>query len=127
MIRPNARRERAPSSIPSPPRRQVRFDLDRHFREDRSWMVSMACGYLGREVAEEAVQETFLKAHRARNGFLGHSRTRTRLYRILVNECLTRVAKRKREVGILYRHAQEASSGCGAFWENGDRLARDRA
>lgn len=88
----------------------------------------MARGYLKRrEVAEEAVQETFLKAHRARNGFQGHCHTRTWLYRILVNECLTRVARQKREMKSLSRYALEVGSRCGASWETGDCLAKDRA
>ena len=44
--------------------------------------------------AEEAVQDIFLKVHRALAGFRGDSEMRTWLYRITVNTCLTRLRKK---------------------------------
>lgn len=44
--------------------------------------------------AEEAVQDIFLKVHRALADFRGDSELRTWLYRITVNTCLTRLRKK---------------------------------
>ncbi len=46
--------------------------------------------------AEDAVQETFLRAWRAYGGFEGRSSERTWLYRIATNVCLTDIGKRSR-------------------------------
>ncbi|WP_460626882.1 sigma-70 family RNA polymerase sigma factor [Intrasporangium mesophilum] len=46
--------------------------------------------------AEDAVQETFLRAWRAYAGFEGRSSERTWLYRIATNVCLTAIGKRGR-------------------------------
>ncbi len=47
-----------------------------------------------REDAEEAVQDIFMKVQRGIASFRGESQTRTWLYRITVNTCLTRLRKR---------------------------------
>jgi RNA polymerase sigma-70 factor (ECF subfamily) len=44
--------------------------------------------------AEDLVQETFLRAWRAQDGFEGRASTRSWLYRIATNVCLTAVEKR---------------------------------
>jgi RNA polymerase sigma-70 factor (ECF subfamily) len=46
--------------------------------------------------AEDLVQETFLRAWRAQDGFEGRASTRSWLYRIATNVCLTAVEKRGR-------------------------------
>jgi RNA polymerase sigma-70 factor (ECF subfamily) len=55
------------------------------------------------EDAEDAVQETFLKAHRSASGFRGASKVSTWLYRLLENTChdLLRKRRRRGEVDIL--------------------------
>jgi RNA polymerase sigma-70 factor (ECF subfamily) len=50
-----------------------------------------------REDAEDAVQETFVKAHRSIAGFQGQSGIGTWLYRILINVCYDVARKRRRE------------------------------
>jgi RNA polymerase sigma-70 factor (ECF subfamily) len=50
------------------------------------------------EEAEDAVQETFLRAWRARAGFEGRSLFRTWLYRIATNVCLNILERRPRRV-----------------------------
>ena len=50
-----------------------------------------------REDAEDAVQETFVKAYRGIHGFQGQSGVGTWLCRILINACYDVTRKRKRE------------------------------
>ncbi|HVQ31773.1 MAG TPA: RNA polymerase sigma factor [Vicinamibacteria bacterium] len=60
-------------------------------------LKSVACNLLGNVAdAEDAVQEAFLKAHRAWGGFKGESAPFTWLYRILVNSCMDTGRRRKR-------------------------------
>jgi len=52
-----------------------------------------------RQDAEDAVQETFLKVHRAIGGFHGDSSIGTWLCRIVINVCHDLARKRQRETG----------------------------
>lgn len=102
------------------------FDLDRLYREHRAWMQRVAQRYLRRfEDAEEAVQEAFLRAQKAQNGFQGLCQPRTWLYRILVNECLTRLAQWKRESERLSQYTLEPQPEEETFCAGGDCLARE--
>jgi RNA polymerase sigma factor (sigma-70 family) len=47
--------------------------------------------------AEEVVQDAFLKAYKALGGFRGDAKYSTWLYRIVVNESLVRLKKKKRQ------------------------------
>ena len=61
-------------------------------------MKSMAYHIVGnRQDAEDAVQETFVKAYRAIHGFQGHSGVGTWLCRILINACYDLTRRRQRE------------------------------
>jgi RNA polymerase sigma-70 factor (ECF subfamily) len=53
-----------------------------------------------RQDAEDAVQETFLKAHRSIKGFEGRSSLATWLCRIVVNICYDIARKRRREAEL---------------------------
>jgi RNA polymerase sigma-70 factor (ECF subfamily) len=60
-------------------------------------MKSIAFGYLGNVPdAEDAVQETFLKIHRAAGEYSGEASFGTWAIRILVNTCIDLLRKRKR-------------------------------
>ncbi|HUP46154.1 MAG TPA: RNA polymerase sigma factor [Thermoanaerobaculia bacterium] len=60
-------------------------------------MKSIAYNHLGTVAdAEDAVQETFLKIHRAAATFTGEAAFTTWMYRILVNTCYDLLRKRKR-------------------------------
>lgn len=60
-------------------------------------MKSIAFNHLGNIAdAEDAVQEAFLKAHRAAGTYTGEAAFSTWLYRILVNTCYDHLRKRKR-------------------------------
>ena len=60
-------------------------------------MKSIAFHHLGNIAdAEDAVQETFIKAHRAAGSYSGEAAFSTWLYRILVNTCYDHLRKRKR-------------------------------
>ena len=62
-------------------------------------MKSIAYNHLGNIAdAEDAVQETFVKLHRAARGFTGEAAFGTWLYRILVNTCLDMIRKRRRRI-----------------------------
>ena len=60
-------------------------------------LKSAALNHLGSMAdAEDAVQETFLKVHRAASTYSGESSFSTWMYRILVNTCYDMLRKRKR-------------------------------
>lgn len=60
-------------------------------------MKSIAYNHLGNvSDAEDAVQETFLKIHRAASTYTGEASFSTWVYRILVNTCYDALRKRKR-------------------------------
>jgi RNA polymerase sigma-70 factor, ECF subfamily len=62
-----------------------------------SRLKSLAFNLLGNVAdAEDAVQEGFLKAYRAWEGFKGEAAPSTWLYRIVVNSCLDAGRRRKR-------------------------------
>ena len=62
-------------------------------------MKSVAWNHLGNvSDAEDAVQETFLKIHRAATTFTGEASFSTWAYRILVNTCYDVLRRRKRRV-----------------------------
>ena len=62
-------------------------------------MKSIAFNHLGNIAdAEDAVQESFIKLHRAAKGFTGEAAFTTWLYRILVNTCLDLIRKRRRRI-----------------------------
>ncbi|MEA2462854.1 MAG: hypothetical protein QOJ98_601 [Acidobacteriota bacterium] len=62
-------------------------------------MKSIAWNHLGNSSdAEDAVQETFLKVHRAATTFTGEASFGTWVYRILVNTCYDLLRKRRRRV-----------------------------
>lgn len=62
-------------------------------------MKSIAWNHLGNlSDAEDAVQETFLKIHRAAATFTGEASFSTWMFRILVNTCYDILRKRKRRV-----------------------------
>jgi RNA polymerase sigma-70 factor (ECF subfamily) len=62
-------------------------------------MKSIAYNHLGNvSDAEDAVQETFLKVHRAATTYNGDAAFSTWLYRVLVNTCYDVMRKRQRRV-----------------------------
>jgi RNA polymerase sigma factor (sigma-70 family) len=63
-------------------------------------MKSIARNHLGGNVsdAEDAVQETFLKLHRAAATYTGEASLGTWLMRILVNTCYDQLRRRKRRI-----------------------------
>ncbi len=74
---------------------EARFeaDFDRHRRELHVHCYRMLGSF---EEAEDAVQETFLRAWRKREGFVGDSGYRAWLYRIATNTCLDEIRRTKR-------------------------------
>ena len=74
------------SISPGPESRKRLHDLVETYERD---VLHLCCVYL-RDVtmAEDAVQETFLKAYRALHTFKGESSEKTWLYRIAINVCI---------------------------------------
>lgn len=71
--------------------------FERLYRMHGERMKSVAYNHLGNvSDAEDAVQETFLKIHRAAGTYTGEASFSTWLYRILVNTCYDLLRKRKR-------------------------------
>ena len=69
------------------------------YRKHGERMKSIAYHQLGnRSDAEDAVQETFLKVHRAAASYNGEAAFTTWLYRILVNTCYDMLRKRSRRI-----------------------------
>jgi RNA polymerase sigma factor (sigma-70 family) len=69
------------------------------YRKFGEKMKSVAWSHLGNvSDAEDAVQETFLKIHRAATTFTGEASFSTWAYRILVNTCFDVLRRRKRRI-----------------------------
>jgi RNA polymerase sigma-70 factor, ECF subfamily len=67
------------------------------YRSHGERMKSIAYNRLGNvSDAEDAVQETFLKIHRAASTFTGEASFSTWIYRILINTCFDALRKRQR-------------------------------
>src|ERR1700726_4786657 len=66
---------------------------ERHRRELHVHCYRMLASF---DEAEDAVQETFLKAWRGRSGFDGNSQFRAWLYRIATNVCLDMLRRNSR-------------------------------
>jgi RNA polymerase sigma-70 factor (ECF subfamily) len=67
------------------------------YRQHGDRMKSIAFNHLGNmSDAEDAVQETFLKVHRAASTFNAEAAFATWVYRILINTCYDLLRKRKR-------------------------------
>jgi RNA polymerase sigma-70 factor (ECF subfamily) len=77
--------------------------VDRHRRELHVHCYRMLGSY---DDAEDAVQETFVRAWRAHAGFDGGSGARAWLYRIATNTCLDAIRRRKRQVRSLDSFAE---------------------
>src|SRR4051794_7549015 len=71
--------------------------FERIYRTHGERMKSLAYNHLGNvSDAEDAVQETFLKVHRAASTYSGEASFSTWMYRILVNTCYDTLRKRQR-------------------------------
>src|SRR5438046_9619750 len=69
------------------------------YRGHSDRMKSIAYNHLGNvSDAEDAVQETFLKVHRAASTYNGESAFGTWLYRVLINTCYDALRRRQRRI-----------------------------
>lgn len=73
--------------------------FERIYREHGDRMKSIAYNHLGNvSDAEDAVQETFLKVHRAASTYNGEAAFTTWLYRVLINTCYDVLRRRQRRI-----------------------------
>lgn len=69
------------------------------YREHSDRMKSIAYNHLGNASdAEDAVQEMFLKVHRAASTYNGESAFTTWMYRVLINTCYDALRRRQRRI-----------------------------
>lgn len=74
------------SIAPGPESRKKLNDLIEKYERD---VLHLCCVYLrDMNMAEDAVQETFLKAYKSIHSFRGESSEKTWLYRIAINVCI---------------------------------------
>ena len=74
-------------------------DLGNLFEEQRSGLLVHCYRFLGSyHDAEEATQETFLRAWRGRGGFRGEASVKTWLYRIATRVCLDQLRRRSKRL-----------------------------
>lgn len=87
-----------PSRTEPTPYRAATASAETLYQRHHEMVFRVCLKYLRhREEAREATQETFLKAIRALPEFEGLSQTGTWVYRIAVNECLSRIESRRRD------------------------------
>lgn len=72
-----------------------------------------------REDAEDAVQESFLRAYRFLGGYREREKFAAWLYRILVNQCRTLLARRQRLELPMYEWERDAAAAPGPGAEEG--------
>jgi RNA polymerase sigma-70 factor, ECF subfamily len=83
--------------MPNPPQSAPAADLDRHFEQHRAALTGYCYRMLGSPFeAEDAVQDTFLRAWRGFDRFEGRAALRSWLYRIATNVCLDMLSGRAR-------------------------------
>ena len=71
--------------------------FERIYQSHGNRMKSIAYNHLGNMGdAEDAIQDTLLKVHRAATSFTGEASFTTWLYRILINTCFDQLRKRRR-------------------------------
>jgi RNA polymerase sigma-70 factor (ECF subfamily) len=80
----------------SPPTATRTDDLERQFEQHRVELTAYCYRMLGSTEAEDAVQETFIRAWRAYERFEGRSARRSWLYKIATNVCLDMLTGRER-------------------------------
>ena len=73
--------------------------FEKIYRDYGDRMKSIAYNHLGNiSDAEDAVQDTFLKIHRAASTYSGEAAFSTWVFRILINTCYDMLRKRKRRI-----------------------------
>lgn len=83
------------------------------FEKNKNTVFRLCLGYFNQNVAlaEDALQETFIKAWTHRNQFREDSSWETWIYRIAVNTCLLSIKKEKKEKDRVLELAE------GTLWE----------
>ena len=98
------------------------LDLEEH----RTALTGYCQRIVGAAEADDAVQETMLRAWRAADGFDGRSSTRAWLYRIATNTCCDLLRGRERRGRLEQRVQQFGSVTAGAGADDPARVAETR-
>ncbi|HKB79016.1 MAG TPA: RNA polymerase sigma factor [Thermoanaerobaculia bacterium] len=90
-------------------------------------MKSIAYNHLGNvSDAEDAVQETFLKVHRAASTYTGEAAFTTWLYRVLINTCYDALRRRQRRIREAPIDDMISERRAGASVDDAKRMALRR-
>lgn len=82
---------------------------------------------ISHEDAQDAAQETFIRAYNAFHSFRGHSSVSTWLFRIATNEALRQIRRRKDSDSLEGSGAFEAISGFWTDWTDHDTVKFQKA
>jgi RNA polymerase sigma-70 factor, ECF subfamily len=94
------------------------------YRDHSDRMKSIAYNHLGNvSDAEDAVQETFLKVHRAASTYNGESAFTTWMYRVLINTCYDALRRRQRRIQSTSIEDALPGDRAGASVDDAKRLA----
>jgi RNA polymerase sigma-70 factor (ECF subfamily) len=112
-------------------RRESPGAFEELYRAHAPRLFGLACRLVGRDEAEDLLQDIFLTAHRKLGLYLGDSALGTWLYRLAMNQCLDHLRSRRVRAAQVTESIQEEPAAppaaSGAILGVVDRLDLERA